>query len=215
MPSSLEDRTLALAGVFQSALLVRQVAQHGWDINSATKATLHSIFKLDSADLADVYGGLHGLASGLKTLRNHLSSDTRHLRDVELTRHVIAMLFLERKLSRKSALLRQLREGIEAAKGQAEYFSETHPNVIARLADIYQNTVSTLTPRIMVSGNANVLSNPDNASLIRALLLGGVRSAVLWRQSGGNRWHLLLRRKAITETAARLVDSLDAPGTAP
>ena len=47
----------------------------------------------------------------------------------------------------------------------------------------------------MVSGEPHHLSDPKNANKIRALLLAGMRSAVLWRQLGGNRLQLLLARK--------------------
>ncbi|MDQ4147727.1 MAG: DUF489 family protein, partial [Pseudomonadota bacterium] len=73
----------------------------------------------------------------------------------------------------------------------------THINVISRLADTYQRSISELTPRIIVHGEESYLSNPDNASRIRALLLAGIRAAVLWRQAAGNRWRLLVGRNAM------------------
>ena len=35
---------------------------------------------------------------------------------------------------------------------------------------------------------------PQNADLIRALLLAGIRAAFVWRQSGGARWKLIFQR---------------------
>ncbi|MGB5652079.1 MAG: DUF489 family protein, partial [Sedimenticolaceae bacterium] len=53
------------------------------------------------------------------------------------------------------------------------------------------------------------LQNPDNATRIRVALLAGIRAAVLWRQAGGKKWHLLLHRRAIASRARELVDSND------
>ncbi len=100
-----------------------------------------------------------------------------------------------------------LSNGLDASTAQAEYFSKTHPNVIAGLADIYQKTVSTLTPKIMISGEPGILNNPDNANLIRALLLAGIRATVLWRQAGGSRWRLLFQRTALVAEARRMLDT--------
>jgi len=42
------------------------------------------------------------------------------------------------------------------------------------------------------------------ANRIRALLLAGIRSAVLWYQLGGRRWRLVVYRRRIQHTAANL-----------
>ncbi len=208
MARTLKDRTLALAGLLQAIELVRRVAHRGRDIDAEMVASIHSIFALDSDSVEEVFGGAQGVLTGLKTFRDQARGGRN--RDMELTRYAVALMFLERKLMRRPKMLAALREGIAGATSQAQYFSETHPNVIARLADLYQQTISTLKPRIMVQGEAAVLSNRENAALIRALLLAGIRSAVLWRQCGGSRLELLLRRAPLVETAAELIRSVPA-----
>ena len=52
------------------------------------------------------------------------------------------------------------------------------------------------------------------AAKVRATLLAGIRSAVLWRQSGGNRWQLIFGRRKIIEQAGRLLKGLDAENRA-
>ena len=81
-----------------------------------------------------------------------------------------------------------------------------HENVIANLADIYSNTLSQIPPKIMVAGESNFLNNPSNANKIRALLLAGVRAAVLWSQTGGGRWQVLFKRKQFVQAARELLD---------
>lgn len=206
MAQTITDRTLALAGLFQAAEQVRRTAREGRDLNPSVQAVLHSLFMVDADDVAQVYGGVEALHAGLEILRSQLDHRRRGERDTEVARYAVSVLFLERKLQRNPDMQAKLREGIEAAQAQADYFgAETHTNVIARLGDLYQQTISTLSPRIMVNGDPSVLANSDNAALIRALLLGAIRSAVLWRQCGGSRWQLLLRRRALVDTATELL----------
>ena len=61
----------------------------------------------------------------------------------------------------------------------------------------------------MVSGEHMHLSKPENANRIRALLLAGIRAAVLWRQSGGNWFSLMLRRKSLAEETRRILATLN------
>jgi high frequency lysogenization protein len=56
-------------------------------------------------------------------------------------------------------------------------------------------------------GDHNYLQQTRIASQIRALLLSAIRSAMLWRQVGGNRWQLLLQRKALAAQVDNLLRS--------
>jgi high frequency lysogenization protein len=145
------------------------------------------------------------LHTGLRLLEQHLEQP----RDMELTRYVLALLGLERKLARRPELLDAIRAGIEDAIRNLPHFPVDHSNTIARFADLYLNSLSTLSPRIMVSGDPAHLSHPENANRIRALLLAGIRAATLWRQSGGGRLTLLLRRNPLLRETRRLLASLD------
>ncbi len=196
------ERTLALAGLLQACHLVQQVAYGRPRDVEALEASIGSIFKLDADSALEVYGNISGLRKGLTLIVQQLEGKPDKP-DLELTRYALALLHLERKLNQRNDLLQKIQTGVEMALSQADYFSLTHTNVIASLADTYQQTVSTLTPRVMVNGDQHLLNNTDNANWIRALLLAGIRSAVLWRQAGGSRWKLLLSRKGIVRTAQR------------
>ena len=198
------DRVLALAGIFQACSLVRQVAHRGLADSAPLAVSIESVLAIDAQDVESVFGGAAGLATGLTSLLKELGRSNRS-RDREVVRYAVSLLHLERKLVKHAELLQALRRGIETAASQAQHFSSTHPNVISNLADLYTRTVSTLPPRIMVKGEPTILSNPDNAARIRALLLAGMRSTVLWRQCGGTRLSLLLHRRRILQTAEELV----------
>jgi high frequency lysogenization protein len=101
-------------------------------------------------------------------------------------------------------MLRALADDIAKISAQREFFDQAHPTVITALAELYSRTISTLQPRIMVKGEQSILTGTDSRNMIRALLLGGMRAAVLWRQCGGNRLQLLFRRKALLHDCREL-----------
>lgn len=206
MPYSLADRTLALAALFQSAHLVQQVARRGQAPESDIGTNLGSVFHLDADTTADIFGGPHALATGLHTLQTRMGL-SGNSDELQVTRYVVALLHLERKLARHRTILDTLRIGIQRIGNQLNYFPVTHDTVVAALAELYQATISTLQPRIIVQGDPTYLADPQRANLIRALLLSGIRAAVLWRQLGGSRWQLLVGRRRILETARDLLQA--------
>lgn len=204
MTHTVEDRTLALAGVFQAVQLVKQIAHQGSAPADNFATSLGSIFNTQPATTAAVYGGVRNITDGIKLLRIHMGG-TDQVRDLEITRYVVAILYLERQLAKRPPMLQQIADGIEKARAQAEHFSKTHANVIASLAGLYSDTISTLTPRIIVSGEQGYLANTDNANKVRALLLAAIRSAVLWRQCGGGRLQLIFGRTKMVREAEHLL----------
>jgi high frequency lysogenization protein len=192
------DRALALAGVMQAAFLVKQLAWKGAIDSQEFNTAIHSIFQTDPENVVAVYENTGNLRTGLQTLV-HLLSDVKSTKDPEIARYAISMLHLERFLIKKSDMLNQIQKGVERAKNQALHFSPTHENVIANLASVYTDTLSTFKFRVHVSGESSHLSKPQIINKVRALLLAGIRSAVLWRQLGGSRWQLVLGKKALLQ----------------
>jgi high frequency lysogenization protein len=200
------NRTLAFAGILQALQLTKQTA-HGkpCDVDSL-QATLRSVLALDAVSVEEIYGGTDGVRGGLRLIQSQLLGDRRKP-DVELSRYLVVLLHLERKLSKRADLLERLRTGVEHAQRQVEHFDIQHATLLAGLADTYADTVSTLNPRIMVNGDPALLQDVAVANRIRALLLAAMRSAVLWRQCGGTRLGLLLGRRKMTEHARELLQS--------
>ena len=196
MTKNVHDRTLAMAGLYQCVDLVTQVAWKGNVLPEPFEACLYSLFKLDPQNYTAVYGGIAGIKRGLEVLQATLNRQ-RDSHSMERTQYSIMLIFLEKRLSRNTKEINRVKSGIHAATHQLEHFDMTHVNVISKLADVYRQSISPLGPKIIVRGEQSCLSNPDNASRIRALLLAGIRSALLWRQAGGNRWRLLFERGAM------------------
>jgi high frequency lysogenization protein len=206
MKHSDEDRAIALAGLFQACHLVQQVARKGLADADAINANIHSLFQIDTEQVVDVFGGLQQIAPGLRLAYRQLSGGEP--RDNELTRYLLGLIQLERKLTAHPAHLQRISQGIVTTTERLVHFPQTHSNILAALADIYAENLSTLQPRIMVSGEPVYLQNPDNVNRIRSLLLSGIRAAMLWRQVGGRRRQLLLGRKRIIDTLKHLLDNL-------
>lgn len=185
-----EARVIALAGLFQAVTLVRSLATEGDCDPAEFETCMQSVFKIESDSVADVYGGIANVRPGLRAMIEQIDGDKR---DAALLRIVFAILRLERSLHRHPAVVESLQQGLQGMQRQLLHFGPTHPNVVARAADLYAEHLSGLRPRVMVIGNPLYLHQPNQVQRIRALLLAAVRAAVLWRQLGGRRWHLLLR----------------------
>ncbi len=201
------DRTLALAGVFQASALVADVA-HGRALDEpAFRATLGSLF-IDSPDeVADVFGGTEGVRLGLLLVRDGLSPD-RQRTHAEVIRYALNIVHVERRFAGQRALQETLETRLKRVREQLVHFDLGHDTIIGALANTYQDTLSKMPQRIQVVGNAQALQAERNAERIRAILLGGVRAALLWHQVGGRRWRLIMNRRPVQATAARLVEQL-------
>jgi len=202
---SLKERTLALAGVMQSAELVHQISTNGQCSQHAAQASLGSVFAMSPGDTESIFGGVTGVRLGLSLLAETFgpSSQSANIRTLH---YALALLKLGSRVMRQPKRQRALGEAIaliETAWTQSD--EPLDPSVTAQLADAYQRHISTLSFRIRVQGNPAILKNDDKIALIRALLLAGIRSVFLWRQLGGNQWRLLIDRKAMVNEAERLI----------
>ena len=206
MKYSDQDRTIALAGIYQAVTLVQQVARRGMADSESMAASIHSLFQIDAETVADVFGGLPGVSKGLRELYRQLSGEVR--RDNELTGYLLNLSQLERKLARREDRLNKILSGIQTTKAKLTHFPEVHSNILASLADIYLQNISTLQPRIMVSGEPIHLQNPENVNKIRTLLLAGIRSAILWRQTGGRRRQFIFTRTVYVTQAKQLLSQI-------
>lgn len=203
MNNERQDQAMALAAIFLAIDLVRDIANDRPVDKQGMATMLYSLMDLDPATPQAIYGGGCSLARGLELLVRQLENAGN--RDVELMRYAVLVLHLERKLSRHPELLGIIRSGIERANQQVKFFDIHHESVVAALAELYKQTLSTLQPRIMVQGNQDSLELPENRDRIRALLLAAIRAAVLWRQRGGNRLSLVFGRKAVLAQAKEML----------
>ena len=204
--NSITNQTLALAGIAQAAALVEQLASTGTADAAAMETSIASLLKIDSESVIDVYGSLNGLKLGLQQLNIQMTG--YKVANPQQARYSASIVFLEHQLETRKDLLTTINTGIVKAQAQSEHFDLLHENILANLGDIYQNTISTLQPRIIVNGEQAHLSRPEVANKIRACLLAGIRSALLWKQCGGTRWKFLFYRKKIQAELQLLLKQL-------
>ncbi len=197
-----EKRAMALAGIVQAAHLVSTVARTGLVSQDSMEASLKSIFVTNPSSISEVYQGTEGIRLGLRRLRDMLQHFDLNEHGDDL-RYLLAVIKLDLTAERQPEVYRRLGADIERIdelrRHQDAGMSPLNADVIARLASAYEDNLSAVAPRIRVTGNRNHLQNADNIHRIRALLLAAIRSAVLWRQVGGRRWHFLFSRGKLAE----------------
>lgn len=201
----MRDTTIAFAGMLQASELVRQVATSGQCSQQAAQSSIASIFSRDPQSTEDVFGGLGGVRMGLRVLVELFSARTGN-ESLQSLNYALGLTKLGARVqrdSRRQNALGQDLDLVERAWNDAEMALDE--SVISQLADVYQQHVSTLDFRLSISGSPEYLKQADKAAFVRALLLSGLRSAILWRQLGGRQWRLIFQRRKMLEKAQELL----------
>lgn len=200
------NKTIALAGIFQACFLIKQLAWEGKCNQEAFNTAIYSLLQINSPNVVSVYQNLNNLSFGMQLLSNFLNN--HKTKDLEISRYVFSLLYLEPKLSKRSDLMRIIKSGITRANIQTNLFHLSHENVIANLAGIYLDTLSTFNFRIYINGNQTFLNDYHITNKIRALLLAGIRSAVLWRQLGGSKLQLFFKKKLFLKCLEEVLETV-------
>jgi len=200
----MKDRTLALAGVFQAAELVRQAANHGTWSGYAASSSLDTLFKLEAGSIAEIYGGTARMRLGIETMLAVLQGENRY---AESLRYTVSLLQIEKKLRQSTRLQGAVGERlIDISQTGQELEQHEREDLQAHdISLLYTETISKLTPRIVVNGKPQYLKNERTVDWVRTLLLTGLRSATLWHQLGGGRFELMFGRKKIMQEAESLL----------
>ena len=196
----MKERTLALAGIFQATELVRQAACHGTWSGYAATCSLNSLFRLEADSIAEVYGGTERMRLGIETMLSVLQGENRY---ADTLRYAVGLLQLEKKFRRSGRMQVEVgRRLLEVAQIDPELEQhEREDRQAHEISGLYSDTISTISPRIIVSGNPQYLQNDRTVDWVRTLLLAGLRSATLWSQLGGGRFELMFGRKKIMQEA--------------
>lgn len=202
----MKNRTLALAGIFQATELVQQAANHGTWSGYAADTCLASLFAVQSDSIEDVYGNNRHLRLGIETLVAVLRGESAHL---DSLRYAVGLLQIERKFRKKNSMQDKVGNALIELSHQHEELElhEKQDLQAKAIATLYCETVSSISPRIVVKGNPQYLNSARTVDWIRTLLFSGLRSAVLWHQLGGSRWSLMFGRKQILSEAEALFRS--------
>jgi high frequency lysogenization protein len=200
----MNERTLALAGVFQATELVRQAANHGTWSGYAASSCLHSLFQLEADSIAEIYGGVAKMRLGLETLLAVLQGENRY---ADSLRYAVGLLQIEKKFRRSGKLQEQVGKRLQdiSTEGSDLEQHEREDLQVHDISGLYSDTISMLSPRIVVNGRPQYLKNDRTVDWVRALLMAGLRSATLWNQLGGGRFELMFGRRNIMREAESLL----------
>lgn len=190
----LQERTLALAGTIQAVHQVQNLAYYGKSDEQPFTASIQSILVLDAVNTRAVYGGIDGVRSGLELIRDNALVSAQP-EGVELIRYVVSLMNLRDCLSRNHQAFTSFASAVERLS------SESEDSLVGACAAVYTAHLSEFTPKIIVRGEENHLTQADIAAKIRALLLAGVRSTVLWQQKGGSKFKLMWERTRMRNAA--------------
>ncbi len=202
-----QEQILALAGAFQACQLLDNLATHGEIPGAELETAIGSLLNQSPQSTAEVFGGSANLVLGMQTMNELLSPAPARPTNGVLG-YVINVMHVERKLANNQGMLDRIAAGIAQAARQAQHFSSTDERVLASLADLYQQTISTFRFRIQVRGQGGHLLQTQTANRVRCLLFAAIRAVMLWRQLGGRRWHLIFRRHQVVQQLHQLQSSL-------
>ncbi len=202
-----ENQTLALAGMFQSAALIEQLAFKGEISQAALDCSVDSLFAFEAESTVDIFGNLSGLTRGLQSLAKHLGGNNKNS-SKNLAYYIMSMLKISSTLLRDKTLAEKLQNELQHIQQQTIDFEMSRSSLLNKIDGLYQSTISNMQPRIIVRGEQNYLRNGDNAAKVRTLLLAGIRAGVLWHQLGGSKWKLIFSRKKYVASAKRLLATL-------
>ena len=189
----IENQVLALAGMFQAAAVIDELAFGGNLDEAAFEASLDSLFTFEAENPRQAFGAYLGgdLAGGSRNIAYY----------------VLSMMKIALRLSRDDELSRAMLVRLHDIQRSGRDFRMSRSALVIKIDGLYQESISNLRPRIMVAGEQNYLTNNDTAARVRTLLLAGIRAAVLWRQLGGSKWKLLFSRKRYVAVARYLAES--------
>lgn len=198
------DIALALAGICQPVSLLERLALTGYCDNTLFQYAIAPIFNTNPTTTESVFNGREQIKAGLISLIQVLEAN--HPQHTEMLRYVFSILVLSKKLLKNTMVLTTLATQIENLKPIYQNESnELSELLLNRLANIYSEIISPLGEKIRIPGKVEILQNPFVQSKIRALLLAGIRSGVLWQQVGGTRFNLIFSRKKILAAAKNLI----------
>lgn len=217
-----QQRTLALAAVFQAAKLVHLLATQG-----ATALLIHgeSYDYLLSESLSDQaveqrFQRVATLRLGLSSLERCLVQpyqtvpETKQLRKNQILLYATSLLLIERKVFGRSELAQQISKQLPTLRHRLQFFAGDlrHNALLAGMASLYLDTAGSLNMRLNVRGQQSELTNSANIDRIRACLLTGLQAAHTWHALGGRRWRFVLGRRQVMLDLRELA-MLDHPQT--
>jgi len=212
--TDIKSETIALAALFQCCTQIQRLASTGYYDEQAVACVIRSILVTDPETIEDIYEPSK-LIVGFKQLVDSFgrSDITKTATTIEVTKMALKLISLSHNIEKNTKIFNRLSDEIDSLKKaittehpdfyEAGINVVNDPNNMHLFGSLYQSIISPNFSKLLIYGEERHLRIPENQEKIRALLLAGIRSVILWRQVGGRRRYLVFRRKAILEYAQK------------
>jgi len=111
MTYSITDRTIAIAGIYQAAYLVKKIANTGAYDEKSYETCIGSIFHIDTDKPEGIFEDVANIKIGLKTLISQLGGDEKNNHspgEMQITKYVIGVMVLEKQLRKNQNMLNEI-----------------------------------------------------------------------------------------------------------
>ena len=202
--SKQQDKTLALAGIFQAAKLVDLLSTTGKAPVESLAESINSIFQTNPSSVSEVYDSVSQAELGVYALQMALSNP-RHQSASRWMTYSKALIRVERVTAKHQALHTLAKARIDHYKRHFGFFdSVTCNSLISKLGNLYVDTAGLAKYRVIIHGQPSFLMSRIQKERLCAVLFAGIRSAHLWRELGGSEWELIFLKKRILRVANTL-----------
>ena len=187
------DYITSLIAMLQSVYLVDRIATTDYDATNESDFLIQSIYTKNTFDADKIYSQKSSLVDGCKLLKDILRGKN-DISVLTMQKYALNIILIQKNINKISDLKNMIGKKIDNYQDNSMMATNLNDQ-IAYSEEIYKEYVGIIRPRVVISGKKEYLNK--NSSLIRALLLSGIRAAFLWDYHGGSKWHLMFRRKEI------------------
>ena len=187
------DYITSLIAMLQSVYLVDRIATTDYDATNESDFLIQSIYTKNTFDADKIYSQKSSLVDGCKLLKDILRGKN-DISVLTMQKYALNIILIQKNINKISDLKNMIGKKIDNYQDNSMIATNLNDQ-IAYSEEIYKEYVGIIRPRVVISGKKEYLNK--NSSLIRALLLSGIRAAFLWDYHGGSKWHLMFRRKEI------------------
>ena len=199
---NLENQTISLAAIYQSCLIIQEIAWHGKFNKDNLEILINGIFITSPSSIYYVYKNIIDLTSGLNLLKHQFTGNNKNH---EINKYFDSLLKLSNGLEKNEKITQDIQHELIDLKDIFDNKEITIDDKSTKISTLYTNTLSKIEPRIIISGDNKYLKDPMVASKIRTSLFVGLRSIFLWKEYGGSKIKNFFFKSRIVREIDRLL----------
>ena len=183
----------SLVAMLQNVYIINRIATSDYDASQEAELFVKSIYIKNTLEADAIYKHKAALADGCKLLKDILIGKN-DISILTMQKYALNIILIQKNINKISDLKNMIGKKIDNYQDNSMMTTNLN-DLITYSEDIYKEYIGIIRPRVVISGKKEYLEK--NSSLIRALLLSGIRASFLWDYHGGSKWHLMFRRKEI------------------